>query len=201
MTAGSPCATTATSRTLSTACSKSRSASSGGAIRTGKTSTRTVPTTRTSWQARPRLTTDRRQQKVGRIGGQESGQQAPREVGRGADPPAEVEQLVQNVEQGAGGHGEESHREVARARKVSDPGAEKRGPAPDQARHARERFALPVEEGRLHRIAGVGEDVPEQKDQDPGREGVEEALDRLGQAVHAGDRKAQKNGSSSDGAQ
>src|SRR5712692_6621173 len=64
-------------------------------------------------------------------------------------------------------------------------------------RHRRERTSVALLEGGLHRIAGVREDVPQQEDEDSGREGVQETLDGLRQSVHAGDRKPEKDGASS----
>ena len=67
--------------------------------------------------------------------------------------------------------------------------------------HGRERPALALGDRRLHRPGRVGEDVPEQEDQDPGREGVQETLDRLRKAVHARDREAEKDSSAGDRAE
>jgi len=52
---------------------------------------------------------------------------------------------------------------------------------------------------RLDRPGRVGEDVPEQEDEDAGRESVEEPLHRLRQPSHARDRKAEEYRSARDG--
>src|SRR5437870_2185310 len=49
--------------------------------------------------------------------------------------------------------------------------------------------------------ARVAEDVPEDEDQNPGRERVEEALYALGQPAHAGDREAEEDGDPGDGSE
>ena len=49
--------------------------------------------------------------------------------------------------------------------------------------------------------AGVGEDVPEQEDEDAGRERVQESLDRLRQALHSRHGEAEENGGPGDRAQ
>src|SRR5207244_10036245 len=76
------------------------------------------------------------QEQVGGEGGQESRQQPPREGGRGADPAAKTEQLVQHVEQRAGGDRQERDREVARVGQVADPRAQECRASADQSRQA-----------------------------------------------------------------
>ena len=47
----------------------------------------------------------------------------------------------------------------------------------------------------------MGEDVPQEEDEDAGRKRVEKTLNHFRQAMHARDRKAEKNGRACDGAQ
>ena len=66
--------------------------------------------------------------------------------------------------------------------------------------HGSERAVLPLPDRHLNRSSRVGEDVPEQEDENAGREGVQKPLHGFGQAVHAGDGQAQEHGPARDGA-
>ena len=65
-------------------------------------------------------------------------------------------------------------------------------PTGENQRHGDKR-ALALLECGGYRSARMAEDVPQQEDQNSGRERVEEALNHLGNATHARDGKAQKN--------
>ena len=77
------------------------------------------------------------------------------------------------------------------------PDSDTGGEEPGQQREARG-VAL---EGGFHGLAGVGEDVPEQEDQDPGRQRVQEALDRTRQPAYPGHRETNENGEACDRAE
>src|ERR1700675_1420824 len=73
-----------------------------------------------------------------------------------------------------------------------------RDPASEDQRHGRKRRAVAVREGGLDGSAGVAEDVPEEKDQDSGREGVEKTLDSFRKAAQPRHRQAQENRAAGD---
>ena len=53
----------------------------------------------------------------------------------------------------------------------------------------------------FHRGARVAQDVPQQEDQDPGRERIQEALDRFREPMEPRHRQAEENGGAGDGSQ
>ena len=105
--------------------------------------------------------------------------------------------------EGAGAGRRVSMAQVAEHAPVEVDEAEQPDADPDREdrRHGGKGPAIGLLDRGLDGSCGVAQDVPEQKDQDPRREGVEEALDRLGQAVHARDRKAEEDGGSGDRAE
>ncbi|TMD95885.1 MAG: hypothetical protein E6I72_10300 [Chloroflexi bacterium] len=88
--------------------------------------------------------------------------------------------------------------EVAEDGAVEVDEAEQADPDPDREdhRHTRERASPPLLDRGLDRPSRVAEDVPQKEDEDPGGEGVEKALQRLRQAVHARDRETEEDGGS-----
>ena len=67
-------------------------------------------------------------------------------------------------------------------------------------RHGGERAAVALFDRGLDRGGGVGQDVPQQEDQDAGGDRVEEALGLLGEAAHPRDGQADEDGRAGEGA-
>jgi len=68
----------------------------------------------------------------------------------------------------------------------------------EDERHRWERSGVSVRHRGLNRFARVAEDVPEEEDQDPGRERVQESLHRLRKAAQPRHRQAQENRGAGD---
>src|ERR1700682_1033819 len=66
-------------------------------------------------------------------------------------------------------------------------------PQGEDESHGGKRWLARVDHGGLDRPSRVGQDVPEEEDEDSGRECVKKSLNRLRQASHAGDRQAEEN--------
>ena len=94
-----------------------------------------------------------------------------------ADGPLEVHQPEQS---GGDAQGEDRHHE-------------REGPDTSVGPETYERL--------FHRGARVAQDVPQQEDQDPGRERIQEALDRFREPMEPRHRQAEENGGAGDGSQ